>query len=199
MSNINKKSNMTAAVAMTGLVLAASILAALAFQPGTASAQEVERKERLERRTDGLDEARQARTGLHAAKGAGVATDRETGENHRSGFRFLLEKVSGSETEYDVKRGMIGISVNGERVYYTVVPDSWTVVLSEDRLTFRASGKVEQGEETLNVSLNGFYAMHTRIGNLWSINGEMEGREVQYDLHYVGISHTLRVASAEFQ
>ena len=199
MSNIKKKSNMTTAVAMTGLVLAASILAALAFQPGTASAQEVERKERLERRTDGLDEARQARTGLHAAKGAGVATDQETGENHRSGFRFLLEKVSGSETEYDVKRGMIGISVNGGRVYYTAVPDSWTVVLSEDRLTFRASGKVEQGEETLNVSLNGFYSMHTRIGNLWSINGEMEGREVQYDLHYVGISHALRAASAEFQ
>jgi hypothetical protein len=196
MSNIRTKKQ-TSAVAMTGLVLAASILAALAFQPVAASAQEVERKERLERRIDRIDEAREARTGFHAAKGAGVATDQETGENYRSGFRFLLQKMNGSDNEYDVKRGVIGISIDGERVYYTLVPDTWSFVLSDDRLTFEASGQVQQGEETVKVTLNGFYAMHTRLGNLWSIHGEMEGREIQYDLHYVGISHYLRATSAE--
>ena len=200
MSNIKTNSKKTSAVVMTGLVLAASILAALAFQPGFASAQETERRERLESRIDRLDEARETRPGFHAAKGAGVATDQETGENYRSGFRFLLQKVNGSDNEYDVRRGVIGISIDGERVYYTVVQDTWSVVLSEDRLTFEATGQVRQGDEILKVNLKGFYAMHTRLGNLWSISGEMEGRENQYDLHYVGISHALRAAGAqEFQ
>ena len=87
--------------------------------------------------------------------------------------------------------------MDGERVYYTVVPESWRVVLSEDRLAFKASGKVAQGEETFVVNLNGYFAMHTRLGNLWSIHGEMEGRESQYDLHYVGISHGIRPGSIE--
>jgi hypothetical protein len=39
--------------------------------------------------------------------------------------------------------------------------------------------------------------MHTRLGSLWSINGEMEGRESQYDLHYVGISHGIRAAALD--
>ncbi len=182
---------------MAGLVLAAATLGILAFQPNMASAQEAERKERIEGRIDRLGEAHEQRLGFHAAKGAGVATDQETGENYRSGFRFILQKVAGAENEYDVKRGLIGILVDGERVYYTIVPDTWSVILSEDRLTFKAFGKVEQGDEVFEVSLNGYFAMHTRLGNLWSIHGEMEGRESQYDLHYVGISHGIRAASVE--
>jgi hypothetical protein len=197
MSNNKTVSNKKGAVALTSLMLAASILAAIAFQPGIASAQEIERKERLERAKDRVDENRETRLGLHGVKGAGVAADQESDENYRSGFRFLLQKVNGSETEYDVKRGIIGISIDEERVYYTIVPESWSVVLSDDRLTFRASGKVEQGEDTFDVNLNGYFAMHTRLGNLWSIHGEMEGRESQYDLHYVGISHGIRPGSIE--
>ncbi|MGI0037081.1 MAG: hypothetical protein ACRD99_01825 [Nitrososphaera sp.] len=197
MSHNKTVSNKTGAVAMSSLVLAASIVAAVAFQPGIASAQEIERKERLERKIDRVDETRETRLGFHGVKGAGVASDQETGENYRSGFRFLLQKVNGTENEYEVKRGVIGISIDGERVYYTIVPGSWSVVLSENRLKFEASGKVEQGEETFEVNLNGYFAMHTRLGNLWSIHGEMEGRESQYDLHYVGISHGIRAASFE--
>jgi hypothetical protein len=197
MSNINTKSKQTSAVAMTGLVLAASILAAMAIQPGVASAQELERRERLETRIDRIDDARETRPGFHTAKGAGVATDQQTGENYRSGFRFLLQQVNGSDNEHTVRRGVIGISMDGERTYYTIVPETWKVVLSEDRLTFEATGQVQQGDEILEVNLKGFYAMHTRLGNLWSIRGEMEGRESQYDLHYVGISHALRSANAE--
>jgi len=197
MSNNRTVSNKKGAVALTSLMLAASILAAIAFQPGIASAQEIERKERLERAIDRVDENRETRLSFHAVKGAGVATDQESGDNYRSGFRFLLQKVNGSDTEYDVKRGLIGISIDGERVYYTIVPESWSVVLSDDRLTFRASGEVEQGEETFDVNLNGYFAMHTRLGNLWSIHGEMEGKDAQYDLHYVGISHGIRPGSIE--
>ena len=197
MSNNRTVSNKKGAVALTSLMLAASILAAIAFQPGNASAQEIERKERLERAIDRVDENRETRLSFHAVKGAGVATDQESGDNYRSGFRFLLQKVNGSDTEYDVKRGLIGISIDGERVYYTIVPESWSVVLSDDRLTFRASGEVEQGEETFDVNLNGYFAMHTRLGNLWSIHGEMEGKDTQYDLHYVGISHGIRPGSIE--
>jgi len=197
MSNNRTVSNKKGAVALTSLMLAASILAAIAFQPGIASAQEIERKERLERAIDRVDENRETRLSFHAVKGAGVATDQESGDNYRSGFRFLLQKVNGSDTEYDVKRGLIGISIDGERVYYTIVPESWSVVLSDDRLTFRASGEVEQGEETFDVNLNGYFAMHTRLGNLWSIHGEMEGKDTQYDLHYVGISHGIRPGSIE--
>ena len=197
MSNNNTVSNKTGAVALTSLVLAASILVAFAFQPGIAFAQEIERRERVERAADRADETRDVRSGYHSVKGAGVATDQESGENYRSGFRFLVQKVNGTENEYEVKRGLIAISIDGARVYYTIVPDSWNVNLSEDRLKFEASGKVEQGEETFEVSLNGYFAMHTRMGNLWSIHGEMEGRENQYDLHYVGISHGIRPGSIE--
>jgi hypothetical protein len=197
MSKNRTVSNKKGAVALTSLMLAASILAAIAFQPGIASAQETERKERLERAIDRVDENRETRQGFHAVKGAGVATDQESGDNYRSGFRFLLQKVNGSDTEYDLKRGLIGISIDGERVYYAIVPESWSVVLSDDRLTFKASGQVEQGGETFDVNLNGYFAMHTRFGNLWSIHGEMEGRDTQYDLHYVGISHGIRPGSIE--
>ena len=196
MSN-NKNVSKTGAVALTSLVLAASILAAVAFQPGLASAQEIERKERFERTVDRVDEVRDARSGYHGVKGVGVATDQESGENYRSGFRFVVQKVNGTENEYEVKRGFIAISIDGQRVYYTIVQDSWNVALSEDRLTFEASGKVEQGEETFEVNLKGYFAMHTRLGNLWSIHGEMEGRESQYDLHYIGISHGIRPGSIE--
>lgn len=197
MSNNKTVSNKKGAVALTSLMLAASILAAIAFQPGIASAQEIERKERLERTIDRVDDTREHRLEFHGVKGAGVTTDQESGENYRSGFRFLLQKVNGTDTEYDVKRGLIGISIDGERIYYTIVPESWSVVLSDDRMTFRASGQLEQGENTFDVNLNGYFAMHTRLGNLWSIQGEMEGRESQYDLHYVGISHGIRPGSIE--
>ena len=184
---------------MTGLVLVASLLAAVTFQPGLASAQELERKERLERQVDRAGDIRDMRMGFLAAKGAGVAVDQESGENYKSGFRFLLQKVAGTDGEYDVKRGVIGIFIDGERVYYTVVPETWSVAVSEDRLTFRASGKVQQGESTFDVHLKGYFAMHTRLGNLWSIEGEMKGRETAYDLHYVGISNGLRTAIGELQ
>jgi hypothetical protein len=196
MSKNKTVSNKTTAVA-TGLVLATSILVALSFQPGVASAQEVERKERLERELDRLEEKREARLGFHGVIGTGVATDQESGQDYRSGFRFLLQKVNGTDSEFEVRRGVIGIFVDSERVYHTVVPETWSVLLSDDGLSFEARGKVEQGSESYDVNLMGSFGMHTCMGTLWAIHGEMEGRDSQYDLRYVGMSHGVRLQIVE--
>jgi len=197
MSNNKTISTKTGAIAMVGLVLAAGILAAIAFSPTAAMAQESDRKERLERNADRIDDARYHRLGIHVAKGAGIATDTETNENYRSGFRVLVQKVNGTESEFEVKRGMLGIFVDGQREIYTVLPDTWNVVLSEGRV-FEATGQVQNAEEEIfDVSLEGYFAMHTRLGNLWSIEGSLEGEDKAYDLHYVGITHGIRSASLD--
>ncbi len=197
MSNNKTISTKTGAIAMVGLVLAAGILAAIAFSPTAAMAQESDRKERLERSADRLDDARYHRLGIHVAKGAGIATDTETDENYRSGFRVLVQKVNGTESEFEVKRGMLGIFVDGQREIYTVLPETWNVVLSEGRV-FEATGQVQNAEEEIfDVSLEGYFAMHTRLGNLWSIEGSLEGEDKAYDLHYVGITHGIRAASLD--
>lgn len=196
MSNTKYASTRTGAVAMAGLVLAASILAAVTLMPSVASAQEIQREEKLERRLERPSDVNH-RQGLHSVMGSGIATDQETGENYRSGFRFIVQKVNGTENEFEVKRGVIGLFVDGKRVHYTAVPDSWSVILSDDRLTFKASGKVENGDAAFEVTLTGHFGMNTRLGTVWSIHGEMEGRETSYDLHYVGISHGARAAAIQ--
>lgn len=183
---------------MVGLVLAAGLLAAFAFSPTASFAQESDRREILEKRLDRVDDAREHRLGIHVAKGAGIATDTETNENYRSGFRVVVQKANGSETEFDVKRGMLGIFVEGQREIYTLLPETWSIVLSEDGHVFEAKGQVQNAEEQVfDVSLNGFFAMHTRLGNLWSIEGTLEGEDKEYELHYVGISHGIRAASLD--
>ena len=183
---------------MVGLVLAAGLLAAVTILPTSAAAQEGDRKERLDTRIDRIDNARLDRLGLHVAKGAGVATDVETGENFKSGFRVLTQKVNGTDNEFAVKRGMLAISIEGERVFYTMLPETWSIVVSEDPLTFEARGQVQdEDEQVFDVSLNGYFALHTRIGNLWSIEGTMEGEDKEYELHYVGVSHRIRAAALD--
>ncbi|MGI0029312.1 MAG: hypothetical protein ACREAQ_06335 [Nitrososphaera sp.] len=198
MSNNKTISTRTGALAMVGLVLAAGILAAIAFSPTTAMAQESDRKERLERSVDRIDDARYHRLGIHVAKGAGIATDTETNENYRSGFRVIVQKVNDTESEFEVKRGMLGIFVEGQREIYTMLPETWSITLSEDGDVFEASGQVQNAEEQVfDVNLEGYFAMHTRLGNLWSIEGSLEGEDKDYDLHYVGISHGIRAASLD--
>ena len=195
--NINKK---TGALAMVGLVLAASLLAVVAFYPTTALAQKT--------RSDGLGEGRDRpvdrpnvvlerpdqRPGFNVARGAGVATDTESGVDYRSGFWVVTQKSNDSDTnEHDVKRGILAIAVEGERIRYQMLPETWKIIVSESGFTFEASGQVQNAnEEKFDVKLNGYFAMHTRLGNLWSIEGTMTGEESSYELHYVAISHGLR-------
>jgi hypothetical protein len=190
----------TGAIAMVGVIVAA-LLAAVAFSPTNALAQETRSgDERIHRTTDrplATDERADHRLGFKVAKGAGVATDTETGDDFRSGFRVIVQKLNDTDNEYALKRGMLAIAVDGERIRYQMLPETWKIVVSEDGFTFEASGQVQNAEEEkFDVKLNGYFAMHTRLGNLWSIEGTMTGEDTSYELHYVAISHGLRPYAA---
>lgn len=204
MSNNNNIKTKMGALAMVGVVVAAALLAAVAFSPTTASAQQTRRdglQEGLQRSIDrpfAVDERPEHRLGINVARGAGIATDTETGDDLRSGFRLVMQKLNNSETnEYELKRGMLAISVDGERIRYQMLPETWKIVISEDGFTFEASGKVQNADEQkLDVDLNGYFGMYTRLGNLWSIEGTMNGQDTSYGLHYVPISHGPRAYPA---
>lgn len=204
MSNNNNIKTKMGALAMVGVVVAAALLAAVAFSPTTASAQQTRRdglQEGLQRSIDrpfAADERPEHRLGINVARGAGIATNTETGDDLRSGFRLVMQKLNNSETnEHELKRGMLAISVDGQRIRYQMLPETWKIVVSEDGFTFEASGKVQNADEQkLDVDLNGYFGMHTRLGNLWSIEGTMNGQDTSYGLHYVAISHGLRAYPA---
>lgn len=184
--------------------MAAALLAAVAFSPTSAQAQETRRdglkneQQRPIERPYVADERPDHRLGFHSAWGAGVATDTETGDDFRSGFRVVTQKANDSRVnEHEVKRGILAISVEGERIRYQMLPETWKIVVSEDGFTFEASGQVQDADgQKFDVELKGYFAMHTRLGNLWSIEGTMTGEDTNYELHYVAISHGLRSQAA---
>ncbi len=204
MSNNNYIKTKTGALAMVGVVVAAAMLAAVTFSPTAASAQETRRDELQEGRqrpTDGpfvVAERQEHRQGINVVRGVGIATDIESGDDLRSGFKVVTQKLNNTEAnEHEVKRGMLAISVDGERIPYQMLPETWKIVVSPDGFTFEASGKVQNAdEEKFDVNLNGYFGMHTRLGNLWSIEGTMLGEDTGYELHYVAISHGLRAFPA---
>ena len=53
-------------------------------------------------------------------------------------------------------------------------------------------------DKTFEVSMKGYFAIHSHLGNLWSIDGTMtsEDNNTSYELHYVAISHGLRPTTA---
>ena len=207
MSNISKnvKTKMVAYV-MVGALAAAVLGAAVAFSPIVAFAQEsavrnngLDGQQRSIDSSTASEQRTEHRPGLHFTKGAGIATDSSTGDNFRSGFVVLTQKWNSTEVnEHAVKRGMIVISVNGERIGYKMLPETWKIVVAADGLTLRATGQVKNADEkTFNVDLKGYFAFHSRLGNLWSIDGTMKSEDnTSYQLHYVAISHGLRPNTA---
>jgi hypothetical protein len=173
----------TAALAMIGVVVAAALVAAVSFSPAVALAQE-----RGEVRSEARDIDQQHR--FKVARGAGIAKDTDTGENFRTGLQILTlyESSTGVRT---AERGVIVISVDGERVRYNMLPETWEVKVAEDGLTFEASGKVQNNEtdEQFDVSLDGYFGIHGPRGGMWSVEGTMSGEELNYELHYVVLSH----------
>lgn len=120
MSNNNNIKTKMGALALVGVVVAATLLVAVAFSPATASAQQTRRdglQEGLQRSIDrpfATDERPEHRLGINVARGAGIATNTETGDDLRSGFRLVMQKLNNSETnEQELKRGMLAISVDG--------------------------------------------------------------------------------------
>jgi hypothetical protein len=178
----------TATLAMVGVVVAAALVAAVSFAPIAASAQERSGEDvRIQR--------------LRTASGAGIATDVATGDDFRSGFRAIWH-YDNSTDERIMSRGSIVISVDEERIIYTIVPDTWKIEVAEDGLTFEASGQAENSHgEAFDVSLNGYLGgpvgFIKRIGTTWSVDGEMIGEDAEYDLHYVLVAHLGRLALVE--
>ena len=184
---------------MVGAVLAAVLLAAFAFSPTVAFAQETtrnngsdDRQHRFADRPNVTDERSVHRPGLHFVKGAGVATDKATGDNFRSGFMVITQKLNNTDVnEHKVLRGLIAISVDGERIGYKMLPETWKIIVAEDGHTLQARGQVKNADDkTFEVSMKGYFAIHSRLGNLWSIDGTMtsEDNNTSYELHYVAIS-----------
>src|SRR5919197_4926505 len=178
MSNKTSKQK-TAALAMVGVVLAAALVAAVSFSPVVASAQE---------RGDRSVVDQQHR--FRVARGAGIATDTETRDNFRTGLQVmtLYDNSTGGRT---VERGVIVISVDGERIRYDMLPNTWEVSVAEDGLTFEASGRVQNNatSEQFDVSLKGYFGIHGPRGGTWSVEGTLTGGDLDYDLHYVVLSH----------
>jgi len=187
MSYINKNIK-TGAIVMVAAVLAAALLAAFAFSPTVAFAQETTRNNGLDDRQHRFAD----RPGLHFVKGAGVATGQATGDNFRSGFMVITQKLNNTDVnEHKVLRGLIAISVDGERIGYKMLPETWKIIVAEDGHTLQARGQVKNaGDKTFEVSMKGYFAIHSRLGNLWSIDGTMtsEDNNTSYELHYVAIS-----------
>lgn len=165
---------------MVGAVVAAALVAAVSFAPIAASAQERPSEDvRMKR--------------LKTASGAGIATDTETGEDFRSAFRAIWHYDNSTE-ERIMSRGAIVISVNEERITYSLLPDTWKIKVAEDGLTFEASGQVQDSDsKAFDVSLNGYLGgpvgFVKRIGTTWSVDGAMTGEDREYELHYVMIAH----------
>jgi hypothetical protein len=179
----------TAALAMVGVVVAAALVAAVSFAPIAASAQE---------RPSGED-VRMHR--LRTASGSGIATDVNTGDDFRSAFRAIWH-YDNSTDERTMSRGTIVISVDEERITYTMLPETWEIEVAEDGLTFEANGQVQNSDsEVFDVSLNGYLGgpvgFIKRIGTTWSVDGVMMGEDREYELHYVVIAHLGRPAVIE--
>jgi hypothetical protein len=178
----NTSKQKKAALAMIG-VMAAALVATVSFAPITASAQERE-----------VDEVRRLRT----ASGAGIATDIATGEDFRSAFRVIWHYDNNTDAR-TISRGNIVISVDGERVAYSLLPETWEIEVANGGLTFEASGQVQNGDGrkfdvTLNGYLGGPVGFVKRVGTTWSVDGVMTGEEREYNLHYVMIGHLGRLA-----
>lgn len=168
---------------MVGVVVAAALVAAVSFSPVIASAQE--RGETSDKVRGEVDQQHR----FKVARGAGIATDTETGENFRTGLQ-VVTAYDNSTNERTVERGAIVISVNGERVHYSMLSETWDIKVAEDGLTFEASGQVQNSEgEQFDVTLDGYSGIHSPRGGTWSVEGTLSGGELDYELHYVVLTH----------
>lgn len=180
-----KASRKTTAVALAGVV-AAAIFAAVAFAPASVLAQESERDELSENQHRGI---------FRMARGAGIATDVAIGDDLRSAFRIVAQLKNDESTpdrEHEIVRGHVVIGKDGERIRYALVPETWQVTVAEDGRTFEAAGTVqdEDGNE-FSVELTGYFGMHIRGGNIWSLEGSMSGEDTEYELHYAAITNPM--------
>jgi hypothetical protein len=119
------------------------------------------------------------------AIGAGAAID-ESGDIHRSHFRFGLVNATSNDADFTVKKGQMVIRDDRTRGVYKVLPDTWKVNVSDDRSSFNATGKVAgSNDTTFEVSLEGAKIRDVRDGHLYRVQGKFVGNGVEYELHYL--------------
>ncbi len=125
-----------------------------------------------------------ART-VAVAVGTGAAID-ESGDIHRSHFRFGLVNSTSNDADFTVKKGQIVIRDDHTRGVYKMIPDTWKVNVSDDRSSFTATGKVSgSNDKAYDVSLEGSKIRDVRNGHLYMVKGKFVGDGVEYELHYL--------------
>jgi hypothetical protein len=183
MSTITSK---TTTIALAGVV-AAALFAAVTFSPASVLAQE-------SREDDEIAE-NQHRGVFRMARGAGIATDVATGDNYRSAFQIVVQSGAGesrNDRDHEVVRGQIVVGRDGERVHYAFVPKTWQITVADDGRTFVATGAAQDKDgNQYRVALDGYFGMHTRGGNIWSLEGSLTGADIEYELHYAAITNPM--------
>ncbi len=161
---------------MAGIILVAA-LSATAWFPSYAAAQ---------------NEDGQRRVGI--VHGFGVAANSDTEQGTKTIFHMLIQPDDDEdteETEYSLVRGVVGIVDDGEKVRYTMVPDTWDIAVSEEDETFEASGQVENEDgDEFDVQLTGTHGIDIENGAIWVIEGSLEGEDLEYQLFYIALSRT---------
>ena len=137
-----------------------------------------------DKRSDKVKPSRVART-VAVSIGAGAAID-ESGDIHRSHYRFGLVNSTSGDADFTVKKGQMVIRDDHTRGVYKVLPDTWKVNVSDDRSSFTATGKVAgSNDKTYDVSLEGSKIRDVRDGHLYRVQGKFVGNGVEYELHYL--------------
>ncbi|MGQ0771457.1 MAG: hypothetical protein ACT4NT_01600 [Nitrososphaerota archaeon] len=180
---------MLAGVCMLMMVTAALTIPQVYAQQGRSDDTRSDDTRSHDKRSDDDRKAdkvkpRAART-IAVAVGAGAAID-ESGDIHRSHFRFGLVNSTSNDADFTVKKGQMVIRDDRTRGVYKVLPDTWKVNVSDDRSSFNATGKVSGSNNmTYDVSLEGSKIRDVRDGHLYMVKGKFVGNGFEYELHYL--------------
>lgn len=186
-SNVPKKKALFAGMMVLSLIAATSLIPASAQESGEDDDRA--RDKVREKVRDQVREHRPDRAGnMTALLGIGAAVDTEENTMYRSHLRFGIAKVSDTETDYVVKRGLITINDEGSPVRYHAIPETWTIEVREDKSAFAAEGAVKDSEDNeFRVSLNGELLQETKNGWLFIVKGDFHGSDSEYNLYYLAV------------
>ncbi|HLE34701.1 MAG TPA: hypothetical protein VI698_02315 [Nitrososphaerales archaeon] len=186
-SNVPKKKVLLAGIMMLSLLVAAFIIPASAQE--SSEDDDRTRDKVREKVRDQVREHRPDRAGnMTALLGIGAAVDTDENTMYRSHLRFGIAKVSDTETDYVVKRGLITINDEGSPVRYQAIPETWTIDVRDDKSAFAAEGAVKDSEDNeFRVSLNGELLQETKNAWLFIVKGDFHGDDLEYNLYYLAV------------
>ena len=137
--------------------------------------------------------------------GAAVSADEQGWRSH-----FRMGIVSENQNtdvaqELKIKQGTFVVGKKDGRHVFSVIPDTWTIEIRDDKTSFDASGTVENREgKTFDVKITGEKIAELQHGNLYMVKGvavSSDSDERTYDLFYISAMHdrspSIRPASVE--